>query len=312
MTLNILLSARPALWDPYSTALPRACAAAGLDVTLHRAGEIAPGEVDYVVFAPNGPVEDFAPFTRAKAALSLWAGVEQIVGNETLRMPLARMVDSSLTEGMVEWVTGMVLRHHLGIDRHIVNPEQKWQFVIPPLARDRVVTVLGTGALGAACAKALVGLNFQVRGWSRSMKQIEGVESFAGDEGFWQALEGAGIVVLLLPDTPATENVMSTRAFAAMAEGSFVINPGRGPLIDEAALLAALESGQVAHATLDVFRQEPLPEGHAFWAHPQITVTAHTASETRVGSASEAVAENIRRAEAGEPLVGLVDRAAGY
>ncbi|SIN78960.1 2-hydroxyacid dehydrogenase [Vannielia litorea] len=312
MTLNILLSARSSLWEPYAIELPRACAEAGLEVALFKPGDVAEDEVDYIVFAPNGPVEDFSGFVRARAALSLWAGVEQIVGNATLTMPLARMVDSSLTEGMVEWVTGQVLRHHLGLDRHIVNPEHAWQWVIPPLARDRVVTVLGTGALGAACARALVALNFRVRGWSRSLREIEGVESFAGEDGLLEALRGAEIVVTLLPDTPATEKVMDARAFAAMARGSFLINPGRGPLIDDDALIAALDSGQLDHATLDVFRVEPLPEGHAFWAHPKVTVTAHTAAETRVSSAARSVAENIRRAEAGEPLIGLVDRGAGY
>ncbi len=312
MTVNILFSARPGLWADYETVLPEALEAAGIDARVHRPDEIEPGEVDYIVFAPNGPVADFTPFTRARAALSLWAGVETIVGNETLKVPLARMVDNSLTEGMVEWVTGMVLRHHLGIDRHIINPEHEWRFITPPLARERVVTVLGTGALGTACAEALVALNFRVRGWSRSPKEIAGVESFSGEAGLRAALEGAEIVVTLLPDTPATEKVMDARAFAAMAEGGFVINPGRGPLIDDDALLAALESGQIAHATLDVFRQEPLPEGHPFWAHPKVTVTAHTAAETRPWSASQAVAENVRRAEAGEELIGLVDRGAGY
>ncbi|MGR3793816.1 2-hydroxyacid dehydrogenase [Vannielia sp. SX4] len=312
MTLNILFSSRPNFWKKYEAPLPRALAEAGINARVFQPGEVAAEDVDYIVFAPNGPVEDFAPFVKAKAALSLWAGVESVVGNETLQMPLARMVDTSLTEGMVEWVTGQVLRHHLGLDRHIVNPAHEWKFVIPPLARDRVVTVLGLGALGRACAEALVALNFRVRGWSRSTKEVAGVESFSGDDGLLAAVEGAEIVVLLLPDTPATENVMDARAFAAMAEGGFVINPGRGPLIDDAALLAALDSGQLAHATLDVFRQEPLPEGHAFWAHPKVTVTAHTASETRPWSASQAVAANILRAEAGEELVGLVDRGAGY
>jgi len=312
MTLNILFSSRPAFWKKYQDPLPRALSEAGLEAEVHQPGELPPEEIDYIVFAPNGPVEDFSPFTRARAALSLWAGVEDIVGNDTLTMPLARMVDNSLTEGMVEWVTGNVLRHHLGLDRHIVNPEHEWRFVVPPLARERVVTVLGTGALGTACAEALARLNFRTRGWSRSPKQIDGVESFHGEDGLIPALTDAEIVVLLLPDTAETENVMDARAFAAMAPGGFILNPGRGPLIDEAALLSALDSGQLAHATLDTFREEPLPQDHPFWAHPQVTVTAHTASETRPLSASQAVAANIRRAEAGEDLVGLVDRDAGY
>lgn len=312
MSLDILFSARPNFWTAYKGPLPRALEEAGLPARLHQPGEIAPEAVDYIVFAPNGPVEDFAPFTQARAALSLWAGVETVVHNDSLTMPLVRMIDNSLTEGMVEWVTGNVLRHHLGLDHHIINPAHEWRFIVPPLARERVVTVLGTGALGAACARALVALNFRVRGWSRRRKDIEGVESFCGDEGLIAALEGAHGAVLLLPDTPRTENIFGAGAIAAMARRGFVLNPGRGPLIDEAALLAALDAGQLAHATLDTFREEPLPRDHVFWAHPKVTVTAHTAAETRPWSASQAVAENIRRCEAGEPLLGLVDRNAGY
>ena len=115
-----------------------------------------------------------------------------------------------------------------------------------------------------------------------------------------------------MPDTPATENTLNARTLALLPRGAFVINPGRGPLIDDSALLSALDTGQVAHATLDVFRIEPLPEAHPFWTHPGVTVTPHIASETRPGTASEVVAENIRRNEAGEPLLHLVDRSAGY
>ena len=120
------------------------------------------------------------------------------------------------------------------------------------------------------------------------------------------------IVVLLLPDTPATENVMNGESLGWLAQGATIINPGRGPLIDDDALLVALDSGQVGHATLDVFRIEPLPQDHSFWAHPNVTVTPHIASETRTWTASQCVAENVRRGEAGEPFLHLVDRSVGY
>ena len=244
--------------------------------------------------------------------MNLWAGVESIADNRTLTQPLARMVDDGLTRGMVEWVTGHALRHHLGMDAHILGQNGQWCTDFPPLAADRPVTILGLGALGAACALALVALGFPVTGWSRTPKTVEGVRCLHGDQGLNQALEAAQIVVLLLPDTPATQNVLNAERLALLARGAFVVNPGRGPLIDDGALLAALDSGQIAHATLDVFRIEPLPKNHAFWAHPQVTVTPHIASTTRPETASRIIAENIARGENGLPFLHLVDRNAGY
>lgn len=308
--INVLFAARDERWETYEAPLRKAMTDAGIDA--HLAQEIAPDQVDYIVYAPNSTLQDFAPYTRAKAVLNLWAGVEQITGNTTLKIPLARMVDPGLTKGMVEWVTGHVLRHHLGMDAHIVNPERKWETVAPPLAQEREVVILGLGALGSACAKVLLGLGFKVTGWSRSLKDVEGVTCLHGADGLRQALSRAQIAVTLLPDTAATTDIIDADALAAMPRGAFLINPGRGPLIDDAALLAALDTGQIAHATLDVFRVEPLPQDHAYWAHPSVTVTPHIAAETRAITASEVIVENIRRGEAGEPYINLVDRALGY
>ena len=311
MTLNILFAARPERWAEYETPLVTALDATGLQYDLRT--EFPAAEVDYIVYAPNGGVQDFAPYTRLKAVLNLWAGVEDVVGNPTLTVPLTRMVDEEgLTQGMVEWVTGHVLRHHLGMDRHIVNPDHVWDHSPPPLSRDRPVTILGFGALGQACAAALLALGFPVTGWSRSERRMEGVTTCAGADGLKRALREAQIVVLLLPATPATENTVDAETLALLPEGAVIINPGRGPLIDDAALIAALDSGRIAHATLDVFRTEPLPQDDPFWAHPRVTVTPHIASETRPPSAARVIAENIRRCEAGEGLLHLVDRGAGY
>lgn len=310
MTLNVLYAGGEKRWPDYRDPLPAALEAAGLEAQVRR--DFAPEEVDYIVYAPNDELTDFSPYVNAKAVLNLWAGVEELTKNETLTQPLTRMVDRGLTEGMVEWVTAHVLRHHVGMDRHIVNPEHEWAPVLPPLARQRPVTILGLGELGQACAAALRGLNFPVTGWSRSRKDVEGVRCLAGEDGLAEALSTAEIVVLLLPQTPATANVMNADRLAQMPEGAVVLNPGRGPLIDDDALLAALDSGHISHATLDTFRTEPLPEDHPFWAHPKVTVTPHIASETRPETACDVIAENIRRSEAGEPLLYLVDRGAGY
>ena len=308
--INVLFSATPERWEEYQTPLAQAFQRAGLDVALSQDHD--PQDVDYIVFAPNGPVSDFTPFVRTKAVLGLWAGVETIVTNQTLTQPLARMVDSGLSEGMVEWVTGHVLRHHLGMDAHILGQNGQWIPEAPPMARDRKVTILGLGALGSACATALAALNFQVTGWSRSPKTVQGVTCLAGAEGLITALEGAEILVLLLPQTPQTVDLIDRAALARMPKGAVIINPARGPMIVDQDLLDALDSGQIAHATLDVFREEPLPPSDPFWSHPKVTVTPHIASATRADTASAVIAENIRRGEAHEPFLNLVDRKAGY
>lgn len=309
---NILFAARPERWTLYEPHLREALAEAGLAHAVLTT-EADPSEVDYIVYAPNGPVTDFTPYTRLKAVLNLWAGVEDVVGNDTLKAPLARMVDYGLTEGMVEWVTGHTLRHHLGMDAHIHGQDGVWRAsVVPPLARDRTVAILGLGALGSACAVALAGLGFHVTGWSRTPKQIEGVRTEHGPDGLQDILKSAEIVTLLLPDTPATENTLNADTLSLMPRGAVILNPGRGALIDDDALLAALDSGGIGHATLDTFRIEPLPADHPFWAHPKVTVTPHIASETRVESAARVIVENIRRGEAGQPFLHLVDRTLGY
>lgn len=310
MTVNVLYAGNPARWPEYEPLLR--CALSEVGVTAMVARDMAPETVDYILYAPNEPISDFAPFTRLKAVLSLWAGVETIVGNPTLRVPLTRMVDDGLRLGMVEWVTGHVLRYHLGMDAHILGQDGIWRKGAPPLAADRPVTILGLGALGTACAGMLARIGFPVTGWSRSPKDVPGIRCLSGEDGLQAALGDAQILVLLLPLTDETENVLNADRLAMLPRGARLLNPGRGPLIDDAALLAALDSGRIGHATLDVFRQEPLPPAHPYWAHPNVTVTPHIASDTRPSTASRQVAENIRRAEAGEPLLHLVDRGLGY
>ncbi|PTW45201.1 2-hydroxyacid dehydrogenase [Rhodovulum kholense] len=308
---RILFSAPPELWAEYRAPLARAFGEAGIAVEVTtETGD--PAAIDYVVFAPRGGISDFTPFTGAKAVLSLWAGVETVVGNPTLTQPLCRMVDAGLEEGMVEWVTGHVLRHHLGIDRYIRADGPHWDKRVPPLARDRTVTVLGLGELGRACAEALAALRFRVLGWSRTARSVVGVECHHGKDGLRPVLERAEIVVLLLPRTPETEGLIDAERLSWLPQGAVLLNPGRGALLDETAVLAALDAGRLGHATLDVFRVEPLPPDHPFWAHPRVTVTPHIASETRPASAARVIAENVRRSEAGEPLLFRVDRARGY
>ena len=310
MTIKILFSANEENWKRYKAPLQDALDDKSLDYELGTT--ITPSEVDYIVYAPSSPLQDFSPYTKLKAVLNLWAGVEGVTNNKTLKVPLARMVDSGLTDGMVEWVTGHTLRHHLGIDKHIHGQDGIWRSYVPPLAKDRVITILGLGTLGTACGIALKRLGFNVRGWSRREKRVDGIQCFYGDEQIDSSLMDADIVVLLLPDTPLTQNILNKHTLNLLKRGAFVLNPGRGPLIDDDALLAALDSGQIEHATLDVFRIEPLPQNHQYWSNNKVTVIPHKASETRPKTASQVIAMNIKRAENGQELLYLVDRENGY
>ena len=310
MTIKILFSANEENWKRYKAPLQDALDDKSLDYELGT--NITPSEVDYIIYAPSSYLQDFSPYTKLKAVLNLWAGVEGVTNNKTLKVPLARMVDSGLTDGMVEWVTGHTLRHHLGIDKHIHGQDGIWRSYVPPLAKDRVITILGLGTLGTACGIALKRLGFNVRGWSRREKSVDGILCFYGDEQIDSSLMDADIVVLLLPDTPLTQNILNQHTLNLLKRGAFVLNPGRGPLIDDDALLVALDSGQIEHATLDVFRIEPLPKNHQYWSNNKVTVTPHKASETRPITASRVIAMNIKRAENGQKLLYLVDRENGY
>lgn len=308
--INVLFSAKDANWDEFSPSLRAAFSECGLAVDLNRTHTAE--NADYIIYAPSSPLQDFTPYARCKAVLSLWAGVEKIVTNQTLTQPLCRMVDPGLTQGMVEWVAGHTLRYHLGIDANLAAQNGEWVQNVPPLAADRHVTVLGLGQLGEACATTLASLGFQVTGWSRRPKTIAGITCRHGPNGLTQALSTAEILITLLPNTAATENTLNAETLAQLPKGARIINPGRGTLIDDTALLNALNTGHIAHATLDVFRQEPLHADNPYWAHPNVTVTPHIAADTRAKTAAQAIAENIRRAESNEPLRHLVDRSAGY
>ena len=309
--INILFAAMTERWDQYQEPLKKELDLIGLEYKL--SDKLPPSEVNYIIYAPNSLIKDFSIFTNLKAVLNLWAGVEDVVKNETLKVPLARMVDEGLTQGMKEWVLGHVMRYHLGIDLHIFGQDGKWRdWSAPPLASDRNVTILGLGALGAECAIALAKVGFKVRGWSLNKKSIYNVTCYHGFEGLQKSLFGSEIVVLLLPSTVDTKNIINTKTISYLSKNAIIINPGRGTLVDEKALLKSLDDGKLAHATLDVFRQEPLPADHLFWLHPKITVTPHIASETRPQTASQVIATNIDRFEKGKPLLYQVNFEAGY
>jgi glyoxylate/hydroxypyruvate reductase A len=312
MTNTILFSAHADLWDAYSQLLTANFAKANLDVTLIQQAD-SPLDVDYIIYAPDGPVKDFTPYKNVKLVQSLWAGVETALKNNTLTQPLARMVDPGMSEGMADYVVGHVMRHHLGMAKHIAARPGEWLGgIAPPLASARTVGVLGVGALGMYCAHAVAKHGFNVVGWSRSLKSDDVVKCYAGEDGLTQVLAQSDILILLMPDTPATTNIINAKTIAQMKDKAAIINPGRGPLIDDQALLKGLDSGKLSGATLDVFRVEPLPASDPYWIHPKVLVTPHIASETRINTAAQITAENIARVIQGEAALHLVDRDAGY
>ena len=310
MTINILFSASSEAWNRYEK--PLRAQLDMLKIQYQLEPDFAADIVDYIVYAPNSELVEFSPYTRCKAVLNLWAGVENITSNTTLNIPLVRMVDHGLSQGMVEWVVGHVMRHHLGIDLQINDQDGVWRPHAAPLAEDRIVTFLGLGVLGTSSGQALRQLGFKVRGWSKRKKSVDGIKCYHGDDELKDALSGADFVILLLPDTPETKNTLNRDTLGHLKKGAFVINPGRGSLIDDEALLMSLDSGHIAHATLDVFRIEPLPEAHPFWSHPKVTVTPHIAAPTRPECSAPVIVENIRRGENGESFLHLVDRQSGY
>lgn len=302
--MKVLFAAPDALWPVWAPALRDACP----EMELLR--EADPLDIDAIIYAPGGDIEDLSRFSRARLVQSLWAGVERILSNPTLTQPLARMVDPGLTRGMAEFCTGWVMRAHLGMDRY--RQDGRWRNgLIPPLADERRVTILGLGQLGRAVAAMLAPIGFRLTGVSASGQPVPGVEVVAGDD-LDQALSRAEILINLLPDTAATRDLLDANRLGQLPQGAFLINPGRGTAIVDDALIAALDSGQLAHAVLDVFRTEPLPPDHPFWRHPGVTVTPHIAAETRPQTAAPVVARNLRRVMAGQPPLHLVDRARGY
>ena len=278
-------------------------------------GDIAPGDVDVLIANPNAEVADFGVYAGARLIQSIWAGMEVFLANPTLpaQPTLCRMVEPGLTEGMTDYICGHVMRYHLGIDGHIADSANRvWNAVAPPLARDRKVAVLGLGQLGMDAAAMLKTLRFDVAGWSRTAKTGLSYPTYSGQDGLKEILRRSEIIVTILPNTAETRHVINAETLALPPDGAAIINPGRGSLIDDDALLAALDAGKLSHATLDVFDQEPLPEDHPFWARRDITITPHIAAETRTDGAAKVAVEQIRRLQKGEPLHYIVDRAAGY
>lgn len=269
---------------------------------------------DYaVVWKP--PAEVFERQRRLKALFSLGAGVNGLLAMPSLPrdVPLVRMEDGGMAEQMVEYALYVALRELRRFPAYRRAQSQVRWAPQPARARgDFPIGVLGLGVLGGTVARALADFGFAVSGWSRSARSIPGVRCEHGAQGLDDVLARSQVLMLFLPLTGATDGLLDRARLAQLPAGAAVLNLSRGELVDDDALLAALDSGHLAAAYLDAFRQEPLPAEHPFWRHPRVRITPHVAALTDPRLACMQVAEKIRRLEAGEPVSGVVDRLREY
>ena len=285
----------------------------GLEVWLFP--ELGDGaEIEYLLtWKPTGL--EFAALPNLKAIFSLGAGVDHLLKLPDLPpdVPVVRLVDRLLTNQMTEYVVMSVLFHHRRmLDYRALQAEARWENLLPPDTEAATVGFLGLGVMARASLDVLKRFDFRLAGWGRTARAIDGVECYRGADGLTEMLARTDILVCLLPHTPETVGVISASTLGCLRPGAALINAGRGQAVIDADLLAALDAGRLSGATLDVFNDEPLPADHPYWRHPRVVVTPHVASETIPRSAGLAVAENIRRLEAGQSPIELVDRARGY
>ena len=273
-----------------------------------------PAAIDYaLVWRPEPGF--LASLPNLKLILSLGAGVDHLLGDPRLplHLPILRLVDPHMTDAMSEYVVLQVLRlHRRDLDYRNQQGAGVWRELDQQNAGQRRVGILGLGELGQDAAKKLKALGFDVAGWSRSEKNLTGIASYAGAPGLSQLLSRSEILVCLLPLTTETEGILNSSAFAILPRDAALINAARGAHLVEEDLFAALASGQISAAVLDVFREEPLPTDHPFWRHPRVILTPHVAAFTNPTTAAPIILDNIRRCEEGRALLHRVDPARGY
>jgi glyoxylate/hydroxypyruvate reductase A len=250
-----------------------------------------------------------------KLIVSLFAGQDLFLSDKTIpeNVPVVRAANPAGDQMMTETVILHVLRHHRQIPELLIA-QQKSEWASPKRlkTRDRKVGIMGLGPIGVAAAKAVRDLGFQTAAWVKHPRQLDSIEIFHGDDQLAAFLGRSEIVVNLLPNTPETEDILGAKNFARMPKGASVINLGRGQQIVDADLIAALDSGQLVAATLDVFREEPLPNEHPFWRHPRITVIPHASRGQFPADIAPIICNHLRRLQRGEKMTDVVDLKAGY
>ncbi len=298
-------AAKPGPWvDALKAELPQA-----------EVGAWSPGAppADYaVVWAPPQQLLDEQP--GLKGLFCIGAGVDALM---QLAIPdrtvVVRLDDAGMSVQMAEYVAQAVIRHVREFDVYEQDTRAgRWAYRRPRAREDFPVGIMGLGVLGSRVARALQHFEFPVRGWSRTPKSLDGVRCYAGDGQLDAFLADSRILVCLLPLTPQTEDILSRRTLGRLQPGGYLINVARGRHLVEADLLALLEEGHLAGATLDVLREEPPPADHPFWRHPRIILTPHTSARTLRDETIAQIAGKIRALERGEPIAGVVDRKRGY
>jgi glyoxylate/hydroxypyruvate reductase A len=296
-----------AWWPCLQAALP--------NERLVRDGALPASEIDVALVA-NPPPGSLRGLPRLRLIQSLWAGVDRLLDDLTVpaHVPLARIVDPAMTEAMAQTALWAVLGLHRGFFSYAA---QQRAGVWRPRAWCRAdalsVAVLGLGQMGRAVAHRLAEAGYRVHAWhGGAATALDGVALHSGASALHPLLAQAQVVINLLPLTPQTRGLLAAAAFARMPRGAGLVNLGRGAHVVEADLLAALDSGQMGHAVLDVFATEPLPAGHAFWSHPGVTVLPHIAAPTDPRSAAAIAARNVQALRAGRPIEHRVERARGY
>ncbi len=271
-----------------------------LEIAVGRV-EDRPERVEFMLsWAPRA--EEVARYPNLRFICSGGAGVDGIlrVPNLPPDLPIVRLVDKILTQRMTHYVVHAVLHHYRQTPHHqAAQAKSEWNPIDPRTVEGSRIGILGLGALGGDAAEKLLALEFSVAGWSRRPKTMPGVTNHHGPNGLGALLAGSDILVCLLPMTADTKGMIDAKLLGQLPRGAYLINPARGGLIDDDAVLAALDSGQLSGAALDVFNEEPLPPDHPYWSHPNVAVTPHMASRTHAASAIPQLAENVRRARAG-------------
>ncbi len=270
-------------------------------------------QADYaVVWAPPQQFLDEQP--GLKALFNIGAGVDALL---KLRIPggcrVVRIDDGGMAVQMTEYVCHAVVRHFRELDAYEADMRAgRWGFRRPRSRAEFPVGVMGLGVLGERVARALAHFEFPVNGWSRSPKALEGIRTFSGAEGLPDFLGASRVLVNLLPLTPETQNIMNRDTLSRLQPGGYVVNVARGAHLVDEDLLALIDSGHLAGATLDVFRTEPLPAGHPFWTHPRITATPHTSARTLRAESIAQIVGKMQALQRGEPVAGIVDPRRGY
>jgi glyoxylate/hydroxypyruvate reductase len=309
--MRILLHRRDGVTEPwlraFASELPEA------EIVVWEEGQ-RNAPCDYaVLWSPPPALLD--ELMHVKAIFVTGAGVDGIMkfADVLPPVPIVRLNDAGMAVQMAEYIAYAVLRYFRRFDEYEAQARTGNWAQLP--LRDRSgfsIGVMGMGVLGTAVLEALAPFGFPLRGWSRTEKQMEGVQSFHGVDGLDFFLRGTRVLVCMLPLTTETNNLLDRAKLSLLPEGAYLINVGRGAHVAEPDLLALIRSGHIAGATLDVFRNEPLPAPHPFWEEPRITITPHVAAATLPFESVVQIAEKIRTMQAGQPITDLVDRSRGY